>query len=136
MAQKLPKHQLCVMRSNCFSHFLAGYWFGFRKWYQKMKQESLFGTSSGLNGTRNLDDLPGYVATDPALVWQAHLLAELGEARILPEFCKERMGLDSERPNVSLSCSVERLEGLVYLAESSVNVDLREGQRSLSLEAF
>lgn len=34
---------------------------------------------------QNVEALTGYLATDPALVWQAHFLAELGEAGILPE---------------------------------------------------
>ena len=68
--------------------------------------------------------LAAYLAPDPRLVWDAHFPAEIGEAGILPEPGEERMGLYCERPDVSLACFVEGLEGFVYLAERSVNENL------------
>src|SRR6267143_5672130 len=76
------------------------------------------------------------LGSNPKLVWDAHFPAEIGEAGILPELCEERMGLYRERPDVSLGCFVEGLEGFVYLAERSVNENLGVGQGSLSLKAF
>jgi hypothetical protein len=77
-----------------------------------------------------------HLATDPKLVWNAHFLAEIGEAGILPEHGEERMGLYRERPDVSLGCFVESLEGVVYLAERCMNENLRIRQGSLSLKTF
>ena len=68
--------------------------------------------------------LAAHLAPDPRLVWDTHFPAEIGEARILPELGEERMGLYVERPDVSLACLVERLEGFIYLAERSVNENL------------
>ena len=76
------------------------------------------------------------LATDPKLVWDAHFRAEIAEAGIFPELDEERMGLYRERPDVSLACFVEGLEGFFYLAERRVNENLRVGQGSLSLKAF
>ena len=68
--------------------------------------------------------LPPSLQQNPELVWDAHFPTEVGEAGILPELGEERMGLYRERPDVSLGRFIEGLEGIVYLAQRSVNENL------------